>query len=1129
MKWMNTIAILLICSISVIANDFDHEKPTPYIKYLNTLDGLSTFDINTIDEDRQGRIWFGNKGGAKGFDIYDGKKFEKWSTVKNNYLIKNALKSHQIKNGKIWILYQNFGNQGSLAVLEPIKKEVHYHHIIKDQKGEEKDLKQIKFIDMFFTNSEDAVYLLDNQKKLYKLTLDKNAKPEFISEINSPIDASKAKYAQTSVYVDSKETLWLSHGFKLFMKKESDVKFKMIQSDHMNKDYIINRFYQDNNGKMLILTNFGLFTVHRGVMVPVIKDSKHPINKTRITAMYHDELGNYWLGTWDGLYRSGGLTKTSKFELIDKNIKSKVFNCITGDSFGGIWFSVKDFGVGYIDLYNTTFGIIRNKDKEGKSKNVNYYFKDSKNREWILTSQGLSVRDLKTGKKGEYKKQQKESHKTLPQTDALGVFETSSGEIWVYFVNLYLCRVVGNDVTNLHLDFRYLNMNIVRNISGIEEDENGVFWVSSVDKGVASYNPKSFKLDSQPYDEFKKGSLSIVKDPRSNKMWFSTSKKGVFSFEIDRNSKVGKIENFKVINQENKENLPIRFLQFDEDYTLWGGNRNKKVFYKKDEEKEFTTLAQFDQIKDPVFNNIKVDGRAIWIVGDHLNYFDLDDEHLISFSSNSTKNNLFSKYEINQNHNGDIFFCGSNGVLFTNKKNIKFSPYQPKVFFNGLQVNGDWVDVGEEVNGRVLLSTYLDHSKKLELAYAENEVAISVRGIYPPAPNKITYKYRLKKENNKDQKWLTTKNEDINFGSVVPGTYEVEIFAEDHQGNVSKKNVLSLKVKKPWWMYPIVWVAFMILFMLIGIIIYKSKVKQHKEKAKLLENIVQERTKEIQMRNEELHQQSEELEQQRDHLFEANQTISTKNELITQSLNYAKTIQETILPIDDQMESSFTDHFVYYRPKDIVSGDFYWMAKEENKTIIACVDCTGHGVPGALMSMVGNAVLNQIVKEKKIFSPKVILEELDSRIKKILKQEKGFNDDGMDLSICCLERQEQKIKLTFSGAKNDLYYARSFENEVSVIKGTKRHIGGKIASSKEFEEESMYFLPGDRIYLFTDGIIDLHNGERRRFGRKRLIELVENTLDTPVSIQGEKIVKHVEEYSENQLQRDDITFMAMAL
>ncbi|OHX64586.1 SpoIIE family protein phosphatase [Flammeovirga pacifica] len=1126
MKWIYFFLITSLLAINAFSNPIEDEKPKPHIRYLNTLDGLSTIDIISIEEDKQGKIWFGNKGGAKGFDVFDGKKFSKWETIENNWLIKNVLKSHKLSNGKVWTLYQNFGNQGSLGVLEPVEKKVFYHHLVKDEQGNQKDLKQIKFIDFFFNEKEDLVYLLDDAKTLYKLTLDEDKRPGVITEINTPIDASKAKYAQTSIYVDIKETIWISHGFHLFMKKDLDQKFREVPSVGTNKDYIINGAYKTKKGNVLWLTNFGIYTVRKGKFVKVISDENHPLNKTKVSSIIEDELGNFWIGTWDGLCRMKSLTSSAKYEIIDNSMEGKIFNCITADSFGGIWFSVKQKGVGYINLYDTSFGIIRHKNNKGKDKYIDGYFKDSKGREWFLTDYGLSVYDPSKKRLGKYKREQKASNKTFPQTDALGIFETKDGSIWIYFVNLYLCRVVGNDVQNLHLDFRYLNMNIIRNISGIQEDDNGLLWISSVEKGVASYNPKTFKLNNYSDPELKIGAISIAKDPLSNSIWFGTSKKGVFKFDVDKKGYPNNIKNYKVSNNINKDNLPIRFLQFDNNHILWGGNRNKYIFNKSDADSIFKTVGVFNDVKDQVFNNIMVDDGAIWIVGDHINYYDLEKKTMINFSPNITKNSLFGKANIFKTDDGNYYFSGSNGVVYTNKSNIEFSPYHPKIYFNDLYVNGERLTNGVNAENEVILKQHLSKTKQLKLSYENNDVAIQLIGIYPPSTGQLIYFYRLKGLNNK---WFSTTNEMINFGAITPGDYTIEVYAVDDQGNKSEINAMPLTIQKPWWMYTVVWFAAVLLLIIFGVIIYKMKVKQHKQKAKELEAIVQERTKEIQIRNEELHHQSEELEQQRDNLFEANQTISLKNEMITQSLNYAKTIQETILPIEDQLDAVFTKHYVYYQPKDIVSGDFYWMANEGNRTVIACVDCTGHGVPGALMSMVGNAILNQIIKEKKIFSTKEILQVLDERIKKLLKQEKGFNDDGMDLSICCLEDKGEKIKLTFSGAKNDLYYARSFENQLSVIKGTKRHIGGKISSSREFEEETLYFLKGDRIYLFTDGIIDQHDENRKRFGKKRLIQLIEETMSNSVDEQGELIVDTVGKYSENQTQRDDITFMAMAL
>ncbi len=167
-----------------------------------------------------------------------------------------------------------------------------------------------------------------------------------------------------------------------------------------------------------------------------------------------------------------------------------------------------------------------------------------------------------------------------------------------------------------------------------------------------------------------------------------------------------------------------------------------------------------------------------------------------------------------------------------------------------------------------------------------------------------------------------------------------------------------------------------------------------------------------------------ELEQQRDIVISQKDHIEKINTEMTDSIKYAKYIQSSVLPKADQLDSTLGEHFILYKPKDIVSGDFYWTSKIENKTVVAAVDCTGHGVPGAFMSMLGMTLLNEIINKEYITHPGVILRRLRKEVIDSLKQkgERGEQKDGMDISLCTLD--PENMKLQFAGANNPLYLVR---------------------------------------------------------------------------------------------------------
>ncbi|TAE03895.1 MAG: hypothetical protein EAZ97_00850 [Bacteroidetes bacterium] len=264
-----------------------------------------------------------------------------------------------------------------------------------------------------------------------------------------------------------------------------------------------------------------------------------------------------------------------------------------------------------------------------------------------------------------------------------------------------------------------------------------------------------------------------------------------------------------------------------------------------------------------------------------------------------------------------------------------------------------------------------------------------------------------------------------------------------------------------------------------------------------------------------------------------NREVTAKNQKITDSIRYAQTIQTAILPSNRILGKGFRDYFVLYRPKDIVSGDFYWYAHlpEVNKSFIAAVDCTGHGVSGAFMSMIGNSVLNEIVNQNAIYEPAMILTLLDKGIREALRQEERTNDDGMDVCLCLLEKYaHQQSKLTFTGAKRPLFYWDNKDKKINVLKGDLKSIGGvKKKSEKQFTNQEIILRKGDILYMTSDGFIDQSNQEGAKIGTNRFVELLGNINNLPMIEQQNIFEKTLDEHMNGAEQRDDIMLIGIKI
>lgn len=270
---------------------------------------------------------------------------------------------------------------------------------------------------------------------------------------------------------------------------------------------------------------------------------------------------------------------------------------------------------------------------------------------------------------------------------------------------------------------------------------------------------------------------------------------------------------------------------------------------------------------------------------------------------------------------------------------------------------------------------------------------------------------------------------------------------------------------------------------------------------------------------------SGELNSANSKIWEQLHTIEEKNKNILDSINYAFRIQQAILPNHDEIKKAFPDSFVLYKPKDVVSGDFYWFAEKNDKKFIAAVDCTGHGVPGAFMSMIGSALLNEIVNDKKIIFADEILNALREGVIKSMKQTgaEGENKDGMDIALFVLNHNSAE----FSGANNPLWVISN--NELTEIPGDKQPIGIH-SKTGLFTRNTLSFEKNDCIYIFTDGYADQFGGTAgKKFKYKKLKELLLEIHKNPMDEQKQILEQTIETWKGSLEQIDDILIIGIRI
>jgi serine phosphatase RsbU (regulator of sigma subunit) len=410
-------------------------------------------------------------------------------------------------------------------------------------------------------------------------------------------------------------------------------------------------------------------------------------------------------------------------------------------------------------------------------------------------------------------------------------------------------------------------------------------------------------------------------------------------------------------------------------------------------------------------------------------------------------------HSIKESKDGSIWFGGVGGLYI-------YNPEVEKTFTKDFNVSISAV----EVNNKQILFNPEFSSRFDALDFEKNTIKFTFHTNSFSGFGKTVYRYKLDGLTDEWSEWSEINF--VGFQKLREGNYTFNVQAKNQYQFLSEVNSFSFSILPPWYR---TWWAFLSYFILLILLIYfviQLSIKRIKTQNIKLEEIVKERTSEIAEQNKQLEYQKAEI-------------IHKTNDIVD-SIKYAKRIQDTILPSEERLNEMFKEYFVFYRPKDIVSGDFYWARKKQGVCIFSAIDCTGHGVPGALVSIVGNNGLLRCVNEFKLIEPNEILDKLREVVVSSFKATGQEVKDGMDMALCTIDHENMILK--FAGANNECVIIRN--GEIIELKPDKQPIG-YFSHSKPFTLHEFKLEKNDCIYLSTDGYIDQFGGpEAARGGKK---------------------------------------------
>lgn len=1070
--------------------------------------GLSQAVANDIFQDKQGFMWFATQ---EGLNKYDGYTFTIYkndpndsSSIANGYL--NTI--IQDVNGKYWI----GTNGGGADMLDDLSgKFSHYAHQEKDPKSISNNFVRTIFEDrdqQLWFGTEKGLNLLDRKTNTFTRFLHDS---DNVNSISGNII--------NDIFQDRAGNLWIGTqdgGLCMYDKKTGRFTSHLMSADEINlhimKEFAwrtfaeisdrvrrIRSIYQAADGMLWCGTDGAGVLIFDPVKKVYLK--AHIVNSGKIgiraLSICNDEYGRIWIGTYgNGIYIYNPANGNFENHIADERnsyaLNHNDIKCILQDNGGNIWVGAAGGGINVHFKSMNKFSHIKRserpeaRDHTLKSEFVMAVLEDHQGLLWIGTyGGGLTSINRKTNEYRDYPELS-----TASQNAILGLMEDVDGNIWVatYGDGINMLNRKTGKVSRYNPP-RFMAEGTVLCMT---QDKNKNIWYGTFDSGVYCLNPETNEVKSYTTKDGLSGNgIFALYFDHLGKLWIGTAGGGLMCM----NTQTGKVITYQN-NKEDKNSLSNNFINCiseDSKGRIWIGTRNGLNAFTPETNK-FSVWYESDGLVNNYIYGILVDSKDnLWMSSNKgVTCFDpaAENENGSAFRNFGVNDGL-QRGEFNQgayykSKNSEFFFGGIYGLNTFFPEKIKLANKKPSVYLTSYK------RFGKEVK----LDTSITYKKYIELSWKDNYISFEFTALDFAMPWKNKYQYKLE---GFDDDWSPpSSNRIASYTNLPGGVYTFRVRAANSEGVWNETGTsLQIRIIPPFWKTNWFY-ALSVLFIIaciFGFIRYRTGAIQKENK--ILEQRVQERTYEL----------------------------AQKNADITASIEYAKRIQSAMLPPLDLIFKHLPDCFVLYRPKDIVSGDFYWFGEKNNRKIIVAADCTGHGVPGALMSMIGHNLLNQIVLEKGITEPGKILTALNEGVRNALKQghhqfEGQNTSDGMDICLCSIDETASEIQ--YAGALRPLVVVR--KGQLSKVDSDRYPIGGHQDNNDlQYTTHTFTVEKSDTIYLFSDGYADQFGGEKgKKFMVKRMQDMLLSIQRMNMPEQGRHLDKTITEWMGSMQQVDDI-------
>ncbi len=1074
----------------------------PRIKQLSINEGISNSRITTIFQDSRGFLWVGTKDGLNRYDGYEFREY-KHDPLDSLTISGNFIQSIiETPDGNIWVGTKDNG----IAIWERGTNNFHSLYSVLPEKMR---LSEIEILGM--AENKGYVWVV-TPNYLVKISNDLTD----VTEYNHYNNIFKTgRYNSYPIVFRKDKEVWIGSkdGLIIFdLKKEVFSRFQ-INGMFLNDD--ISTLLFTNDSTVFVGCDYGLKRINlstNDLSVIWAEDSQSgyvPVNC--VSQNSNDEL---WLGTQRGIelyeYPFSSHTvfkndKTGRGVLEDMQITSMLF-----DRSGILWVGTRNSGLVKMILSEPKFHSISADSNVPFSLNT-YNFTavivDKDGELWLGTEKdGLyridknrkSVRHYNVNRNLEYGFEDKVNC----------ILEAEDGDLWlgtpygIFKINKYTEIVREFDYAG---SIEFANLLRHNRINDMLKDRLGDIWIAT-SFGLYKYNREkivSFFEDSGNLEEASglcSDVVNVLHEDKHGWMWIGT-KKGV-NYLKRAGERFYRIRNVQGEKLQLSDNDIISFGE-GKDNLVWIGTRTGLSYYDKAKHKS----GFFDNRKvlgQTMISNVLLDDyNRIWIGANKGIFFISSDGKVFTFTKvdglPGYAYNTRSSYKLDN----QLYFGGVQGLAFLNADSINDNMVIPNVVITGVDV----LHKGKVIN------QYRGEVSEIEFKYKKNTIIkVDFAALEYTQPEHNWYKIKLE---NYDEEWREeTQKNSVSFSNLSPGVYHLKILGanNDFVWN-NNPHELIIRIIHPLWMTGFAYVFYILLGVFLVQLIINFSVRKYR------------------IENKRLKEETD----NKHRIEEQKETLTRINRRLTDSISYAKRIQEAIIPSEQIFSKLLPESFVYFAPKDIVSGDFYWIYENREKVFVTAIDCTGHGVPGAFMSIVGHGMLQNIVEIQGVECPAEVMNIMNEQVVGIFKKNSMGNmvdstvsevNDGMDMVFCVIDKR--RMVMEFAGAYNPIYLIR--DNEIITFKGDRFSIGHN--TGRRFRKGVIQLLKEDVMYLFSDGYADQFGGpENKKFKYRRFRHLLLNIHKLPMPDQKAILHQKMEDwknyYDISQEQIDDILIIGI--